>query len=153
MEAEGAGYLRGIDGHTISMITIPLFSGAIGYVTNWTGVWMLFNPLTFRGLRVPGLAALAQLLPRKLQEVPGVMHGGVGWQGIIPSRAAKMGSIAVDKGIAKLGSPGDFYDRLEPDAIAEHILASSERDIRDVVDRIMRREHPGLWSDMPPRVR
>ena len=34
-----------------------------------------------------------------------------------------MGSIAVDKGIAKLGSPGDFYDQLEPDKIAEHILA------------------------------
>ncbi|MGH2804783.1 MAG: hypothetical protein ACRDL4_17320, partial [Thermoleophilaceae bacterium] len=95
------------------MITIPLFSGAIGYATNWTGVWMLFNPLRFRGLRVPGLAALAQLLPRKLQEIPGVMHGGAGWQGIIPSRAAKMGSIAVDKGIAKLGGPRDFYGRLD----------------------------------------
>ena len=87
---------------------------------------MLFNPLCFRGVRVPGLAGLAQLLPRKLQEVPGVMHGGLGWQGIIPSRAAKMGSIAVDKGIAKLGGPGDFYGRLDPELIAEHILATSE---------------------------
>jgi uncharacterized membrane protein YheB (UPF0754 family) len=153
MRAERCGYPSAIDGELISSITIPLFSGAIGYVTNWTGVWMLFNPLTFRGIRVPGLAAAAQLLPRKVQEVPGVMHGGVGWQGIIPSRAAKMGSIAVDKGIAKLGGPGDFYGKLDPESIAEHILASSERDIRDVVERIMRREHPGLWSDLPPRVR
>jgi uncharacterized membrane protein YheB (UPF0754 family) len=142
-----------IDSHLISAISIPLFTGVIGYVTNWTGVWMLFNPLCFRGVRMPGLAALAQLLPRKLQEVPGVMHGGVGWQGIIPSRAAKMGSIAVDKGIAKLGGPGDFYGRLDNELIAEHILATSERDIHDVVERIMRREHPGLWSDLPPRVR
>ena len=43
------------------------------------------------------------------------MHGGVGWQGIVPSRAAKMGSIAVDKGIAKVGSPGEFYEQLEPE--------------------------------------
>jgi uncharacterized membrane protein YheB (UPF0754 family) len=142
-----------MDGHLVSTITIPLFSGAIGYVTNWTGVWMLFHPLRFRGVRVPGLQTLAQLLPRKLQEVPGVMHGGIGWQGIIPSRAAKMGSIAVDKGIAKLGSPADFYGRLDPEMIAEHILATSERDLRDVVERIMRREHPGLWSDLPERVR
>jgi hypothetical protein len=49
------------------------------------------------------------VLPRRIQQIPGVMQGGVGWQGIIPSRAAKMGSIAVDKGIAKVGSPGDFY--------------------------------------------
>jgi uncharacterized membrane protein YheB (UPF0754 family) len=125
----------------------------IGYVTNWTGVWMLFNPLRFRGVRLPGLAAVAELLPRKIQEIPGVMHGGVGWQGIIPSRAAKMGSIAVDKGIAKLGSPRDFYGQLDPEAIAEHILITSQRDIRDVVERIMRREHPTLWRDLPPRVR
>ncbi|MGH2803942.1 MAG: DUF445 domain-containing protein, partial [Thermoleophilaceae bacterium] len=82
-----------------------------------------------------------------------VMHGGAGWQGIIPSRAAKMGSIAVDKGIAKLGGPRDFYGRLDPESIAEHILATSQRDIHDVVERIMRREHPGLWSDLPARVR
>ena len=81
------------------------------------------------------------------------MQGGVGWQGIIPSRAAKMGSIAVDKGIAKLGSPADFYEQLEPEKIAEHILATSRGDIRDVVERIMEREHPQLWHDLPPRVR
>jgi uncharacterized membrane protein YheB (UPF0754 family) len=114
---------------------------------------MLFYPVHFKGFSLPGLAALAKLLPRKVQQIPGVMHGAVGWQGIIPSRAAKMGSIAVDKGIAKLGSPSDFYEQLEPDKIAEHILATSERDIRDLVERIMEREHPQLWHDLPPRVR
>lgn len=138
---------------TISIVTIPLFSGAIGYVTNWTGIWMLFNPLRFRGIRIPGLQALAGLLPRRVQQIPGVMQGGVGWQGIIPSRAAKMGSISVDKGIAKLGSASDFYRQLDPDLIAEHILATSQRDIRDLVERTMAREHPRLWNDLPPRIR
>src|SRR5688572_2195052 len=99
------------------MITIPLFSGAIGYLTNWSGIWMLFYPIRFTGFRLPGLAAVAELLPRKVQQILGIMHGGVGWQGIIPSRAAKMGSIAVDKGIAKVGGPSDFYRQLEPDKI------------------------------------
>ena len=142
-----------IKNETISLISVPFFSGAIGYLTNWTGVWMLFNPVRFAGFRLPGLAPLAGLLPRKIQQIPGVMHGGVGWQGIIPSRAAKMGSIAVDKGIAKLGSPGDFYEKLEPDKIAEHILTSTRSDVRDAVERIMRREHPALWRDLPPRLR
>ena len=114
---------------------------------------MLLQPLRFKGVRVPGLATLAGLLPRKVQEIPGIMHGGVGWQGIIPSRAAKMGSIAVDKGIAKLGSPAEFYRQLEPDRIAEHILVTARDDIRQVVERIMEREHPQLWGDLPPRVR
>jgi uncharacterized membrane protein YheB (UPF0754 family) len=137
----------------LDLITIPLFSGAIGYLTNWSGVWMLFNPLRFRGVRVPGLAALATVLPRKLQEIPGIMHGGVGWQGILPSRAAKMGSIAVDKGIAKVGNASAFYDELDTDAIAESILLSSQREIRSLVERTMQREHPALWRDLPPRAR
>src|SRR5947208_13449 len=142
-----------MDSNTLALLTIPLFSGAIGYLTNWTGVWMLFHPVHFAGVRFPGLRPLAGLLPRRVQQIPGVMQGGVGWQGILPSRAAKMGSIAVDKGIAKLGSPADFYAQLEPDAIAEHILASARGDIRRVVERIMEREHPRLWRDVPPRVR
>jgi uncharacterized membrane protein YheB (UPF0754 family) len=142
-----------MDWETISDLTIPLFTGAIGYVTNWTGVWMLFYPISFAGFRVPGLDRLAHLLPRRIQQIPGVMRGGIGWQGIIPSRAAKMGSIAVDKGIAKLGSPGDFYRQLEPDKIAEHILATARGDIRDVVENVMAREHPQLWADAPERLR
>src|SRR5256885_12652779 len=114
---------------------------------------MLFYRVGSAGWRLRGLKRLAPLLPRRIQQIPGVMQGGVGWQGIIPSRAAKMGSIAVDKGLAKLGSAADFYQQLEPDKIAEHILESSRGDMRDVVERIMRREHPALWRDLPPRVR
>ena len=35
---------------TLNLITVPLFMGAIGYTTNWSGVWMLFNPVGFTGL-------------------------------------------------------------------------------------------------------
>ena len=142
-----------MDYEILNLITIPLFSGAIGYLTNWSGVWMLFNPVEFRGTRVPGLRALVPLLPRKVQQIPGVMHGGIGWQGIIPSRAAKMGSIATDKGIAKLGSPTEFYNQLEPDKIAQHILDTARGDMYDMVERIMEREHPRLWKDLPPQFR
>jgi Abortive infection alpha len=64
-----------------------------------------------------------------------------------------MGSIATDKGIAKVGGPGDFYRQLDPERITEHILATARGDIRDVVERIMEREHPQLWRDVPPRIR
>src|SRR4029079_4592448 len=138
---------------TISLISVPFFSGAIGYLTNWSGVWMLFQPIRVSGLWLPGLSPLAYLLPRTIQQIPGVMHGGVGWQGIIPSRAAKMGSIAVDKGIAKLGSPAEVYNQLEPDKIAEHILTTARGDMREVVERIMEREHPALWRDLPAPVK
>ena len=139
--------------HLVNLISIPLFTGAIGYLTNWSGVWMLFSPVHFKGWRVPGLAALAEVLPRKIQQIPGIANGGIGWQGIIPSRAAKMGSIAVDKGIAKVGSASDFYEQLGPERIAEHILQTARGDIRDMVERTMQRDHPDLWNDLPPRLR
>src|SRR3712207_4137483 len=114
---------------------------------------MLFWPIRFKGFRLPGLAPLANVLPRRVQQIPGIMQGGIGWQGIIPSRAAKMGSISVDKAIAKVGNASDFYEQLDPDTIAEHIIASSNGEIRDLVERTMEREHPRLWHDLPPRIR
>jgi uncharacterized membrane protein YheB (UPF0754 family) len=134
-------------------LTIPVFTGIIGYVTNWTGIWMLFNPLEFKGVKLPGLAYLAKLLPRKVQQVPGVMHGGVGWQGIIPSRAAKMGSISVDKTIAKIGSAEEFYESLDPDALADHILATSSDDMSQLVEDAIIEQQPQLWRDLPPPAR
>jgi hypothetical protein len=114
----------------LRLVFIPLIAGVIGYVTNYVGVRMIFFPVRLHGITVPGLAALARLLPRRLQQIPGLLQGKAGWQGIVPSRAAKMGSIAVDKGIAKLGSPSEFYRQLNPEKIAEHILATAREDIR-----------------------
>ncbi|MBA2240128.1 MAG: hypothetical protein H0W09_02605 [Solirubrobacterales bacterium] len=142
-----------MDAETFSLISVPVFTGVIGYVTNWTGILMLFFPISFKGFRLPGLAPLAHLLPRRVQQIPGIMQGGVGWQGIIPSRAAKMGSIAVDKGVAKIGGPSDFYQQLGPVEIAEHILSTARQDIHAIVDRTMSREHPRLWEELTPRMR
>lgn len=136
------------------LITIPLFTGVIGYITNWTGVLMLFRPIGFRGVRLPGLKILFPLLPRRVQVLPLIRYDGrIGWQGIVPSRADKMASIAVDKGLAKLGSISDFYRELEPDRIAEHLATVAKAEIHDVVEEIMRREHPALWRDLPPVVK
>ena len=138
----------------IDLISIPLFTGIIGYITNWTGVLMLFKPIRFHGIHVPGLRVLFPILPRRVQVLPLIRYdGGLGWQGIIPSRADKMASIAVDKGLAKLGSISDFYRELEPDRIAEHLAVIAQAEIRDVVEQIMLTENPALWHDLPPVVK
>ncbi|GAB7002718.1 hypothetical protein JCM18899A_01890 [Nocardioides sp. AN3] len=137
----------------VEFATIPLFTGTVGWLINWTGLWMLFNPIRFRGVEVRGMREFASLLPRKIQEIPGILQGGVGWQGIIPARAAKMGSIAVDKAIAKLGTPRDFYRQLEPERIAEHIVETFRPEVPELVDQVMRTEHPRLWRDLPQPVR
>jgi len=137
----------------ITFATIPIFTGVVGWLINWSGLWMLFSPLRFYGFTVPGMRELATIMPRKLQEVPGWPDGKVGWQGIVPARAAKMGSIAVDKVIAKLGTPADFYQQLEPERIAEHIVEVFRPDLPELVDQVMKREQPRLWRDLPRPVR
>jgi uncharacterized membrane protein YheB (UPF0754 family) len=137
----------------VALITVPFFTGAIGYLTNWTGVLMLFYPVHFKGLRIAPLRYVVRMLPRRIRQIPGLMVGGVGWQGIVPSRAAKMGSLAVDVGIAKLGTPSEFWDQLEPEKMAQQILEVTRDDMRGTVDRIMKREHPRLWADLPAQVR
>lgn len=138
----------------VKYVSVPLFTGIIGWVTNWTGVLMLFYPVRFRGVRVPGLKTAKSLLPRKVLQVPiGLDQGKFGWQGIIPSRAAKLGSIAVDKGLLKLGTQEEFYNQLDPVAIAQHIATSSRGEVHALVDRIIERKYPRVWASMPSQVR
>ncbi len=138
----------------LELITIPLFTGIIGYITNWTGVLMLFRPLHFHGVKLLGLRSLFPFLPKRIQVLPLLQYDGrIGWQGIVPSRADKMASIAVDKGLSKLGSVADFYRELEPDALAEHLTEIAQEQIRDIVEEIARREHPQLWYNLPSPVR
>jgi len=136
-----------------ALITVPFVTGAIGYLTNWTGVLMLFYPVHFKGLRARWLHRIARKLPYKIRQIPGIMVGGIGWQGIVPSRAAKMGSLAVDSGIAKLGTPKEFFAQFEPEKIAEHMVSSSRAEIPEIVERIMRSEQPRLWNRLPPQIK
>jgi uncharacterized membrane protein YheB (UPF0754 family) len=136
------------------LLTVPIFTGVIGYVTNWSGVLMLFQPLRFYGVRIPGLKVLFPFLPRRVQVIPAVSKDGhFGWQGIVPSRVDKMASIATDKALSKVGSMSDFYREFDPDKIANHLAATAQVEIRGVVERIMEREHPQLWHDLPPMLK
>ncbi|MGH9275648.1 MAG: hypothetical protein ACRDZU_13455 [Acidimicrobiales bacterium] len=138
----------------VELITVPLFTGVIGYVTNWSGVLMLFSPVGFHGVRVPGLKLLWPFLPRRMQVIPAITKDGrFGWQGIVPSRADKMASIATDKALLKVGSMGDFYREFDPDKIAEHLAKTARSEIRGIVSRIMEAEHPQLWRDLPPSLK
>ncbi|MFE3617808.1 hypothetical protein, partial [Streptomyces anulatus] len=51
----------------LEILTIPLFTGIIGYITNWSGILMLFQPIQFHGFRLPGLRAVFPYLPKRIQ--------------------------------------------------------------------------------------
>lgn len=145
--------LSGWDIDWFAFWSIPVFTAVIGFLINWSGLWMLFSPIHFHGFTVPGLEQIAGSLPRKIQEIPGVLRGGIGWQGIVPARAAKMGSIAVDRALSQMATARDFYEQLEPDKIAAHIVDVFRPEIPYLVDEIMWREHPRFWRDLPRPLR
>jgi uncharacterized membrane protein YheB (UPF0754 family) len=137
----------------LRLLLIPPITGIIGYITNWVAIRMLFKPVEFRGIDVPGLELLTTALPQRVRQIPGMMQGRIGWQGIIPSRARKMGSISVDTGISKIASQREFYNEFDAERIAEHMLAEGSEDIHRMVEEIIREKQPQLWRDSPEATR
>ena len=80
--------------------SIPLVAAVVGWATNWVAIELTFKPLEFVGWR-PFL----------------------GWQGIIPSKAAKMASIFVDQTMYRLGTLRELFEHMEPQLIADHIAS------------------------------
>jgi len=134
------------------LLLIPPITGVIGYITNWVAIRLMFYPVEFRGFKIPGMGQLSHLMPRRIQQIPGVMEGKMGWQGIVPSRAAKMGSIAYDNSVEKVASQREFYEQFDPDVVAQYVVQEGKDDIHALVDDILRREYPDLWEDAPESV-
>lgn len=135
------------------LLLIPIITGIIGYGTNWVAIQMLFRPIDFVGFRVPGMKEISPSFPRKLKQIPGVVEGRVGWQGIIPSRSARMGTIAAEKGIAKIATEREFYEEFDPERIATHMVQNSQAEIRELTEDVFREEYPEIWYNTPNAVR
>ena len=135
------------------LLLIPLITGIIGYGTNWVAIQLLFRPIGFVGVRLPGMKELAPSFPRKLKQIPGVVEGRVGWQGIIPSRSARMGTIAAEKGIAKIATEREFYEEFDPERIATYMVDNSREEIRQLTENVFREEYPELWHNTPEPVK
>jgi uncharacterized membrane protein YheB (UPF0754 family) len=91
---------------------------------------MMFEPIEFRGIR-PWL----------------------GWQGVVPRRAARMASIAVDTMTRHLISAGEVISRLDPDRIAAEIDGPLRAATDGIVRTIMTEYDPDLWRAMPERAK
>lgn len=110
--------------------TIPVIAGLIGWGTNWLAVKMTFWPVEFVGRRP-----------------------WFGWQGIVPSRARKMASIATDSSITRIGTLSDVVEQMEPDVIAAHVVREADAQMPQIVAQMARERAPRLWEATPPGIR
>lgn len=107
-------------------ITIPLVAMAIGWTTNWVAIQLTFYPLKFIGI------------PPYL-----------GWQGIIPRKAARMATISVEASLAKLGTPGEVFQKLEPELMKTHFVRSLEPWLHTYTQDVLFENYPRLWKILP----
>ena len=110
-------------------ISIPFISGFIGYVTKIIAIKMMFGPLEFKGVRLFGIP--------------------LGWQGIVPRKAEKMATTAVELMTNKLIKPEEIFARLDPKRIAKEIELPLMAAAEDITREVAQEYQPGLWEGMP----
>lgn len=124
------GVLQDIAEHWYIDLSIPVVAAIIGYVTKLVAIRMMFQPIDFVGVRPY-----------------------FGWQGIVPRRAARMASIAVDTMTRDLISAGEVVQRLDPTRVAQELAEPMRRATEDITREIMAEFQPGLWDAMPEPMR
>lgn len=125
-----SGVLADVADHWYVVLTIPLVAALIGWVTKLVAIRMMFEPIEFVGRR-PYL----------------------GWQGIVPRRAARMASIAVDTMTRDLISAKEVISRLDPEHVAQELAEPMRQATADITREIMAEYQPGVWDAMPQPVR
>ncbi|MEU7789671.1 MULTISPECIES: DUF445 domain-containing protein [unclassified Amycolatopsis] len=110
-------------------VSIPVVAALIGYGTKLVAIRMMFQPVEFIGVK-PFL----------------------GWQGIVPKRAARMASIACDTMTEQLIKPAEVVARLDASRIAQEIEKPLLAGVEDIVREVAGHYQPGLWESLPVRV-
>lgn len=111
----------------LKILAIPFIAGAVGYLTNVLALRMTFYPLEYVGFKRMGL----------------------GWQGIIPSKASKMAEKSVDMMTSKLVKVEEVFSRMDPMRVAEEMGPSMQRLTHDIIEETMKEEVPLLWENAP----
>ena len=124
-----SGVVADLVEHWYIDLSIPLVAAVIGYVTKLVAIRMMFQPLEFVGLR-PYL----------------------GWQGLVPRRAAYMASVAVDTMTRELISAREVVSRLDPELVAKEIAEPMRKATEEITREIMSEYQPGVWDAMPEPV-
>ena len=110
-------------------LAIPISSALVGWLTNVVAIKMTFYPIHFMGIKP------------------------FGWQGIIPSKAAKMSSISVDLWTSKLINVKELFAKINPKKVAKEMLPEFDRISKEIMDEIMHEQAPEIWSRVPESVK
>jgi uncharacterized membrane protein YheB (UPF0754 family) len=118
--------------HWPAYLAVVAAAALIGWLTKVVAIELMFKPLEFVGV--------------KIGEIP------LGWQGVIPRRAAIMASVATEKIVGKLVAPADVWSRLDVDDLVEQIREPLLDSIDDITRDVAAAVQPELWNAVPEAV-
>jgi uncharacterized membrane protein YheB (UPF0754 family) len=120
-------------------LIMPFMSGIVGWGTNWLALKMTFYPLEFVGV---------ELFRMKDQPL-----GLFGWQGIIPTKAAKMAATCTDLMQDKLINVKEVFSRLEPDKFSEAMEPGLISVMDIIINETAAKYATSVWEFLPDDVR
>ncbi|WP_084191642.1 DUF445 domain-containing protein [Algiphilus aromaticivorans] len=116
-------------------LSMPVISAIVGYGTNVVAIYMMFHPVEFLGIKVKGW--------------PNIL----GWQGIIPRRAAHMAGVCVDTITTHLITQEEMFERLDTERIARELEGPLNTMVEEITDAVMLQHQPTLWESLPEVVK
>ncbi|QRY62655.1 DUF445 domain-containing protein [Gordonia sp. PDNC005] len=110
-------------------LSMPIIAAFVGWSTKLVALEMIFKPIEFRGI------------------------GPIGWQGIVPRRAGKVGATTIELLTSNLLRPEELLERFDAqeavEAIREPLTSAIDEITRDIAEQV----RPGLWDSLPSAAR
>ena len=106
-------------------LSMPLVAAFVGWSTKIVALEMIYRPLEFKGI------------------------GPIGWQGIVPRRAGKVGSKTIDLLTSNLLKPEELLDRIDAGEAVEALRAPLVQAVDEISRDVAEQIRPGLWDSLP----
>lgn len=110
-------------------LSMPFVAAFVGWSTKIVALEMLYRPLEFKG------------------------WGPIGWQGIVPRRAGKVGSKTIDLLTSNLLKPEELLERIDADEAVDALRGPLTAAIDDISRDLAEEIRPGLWDALPESTR
>lgn len=110
-------------------LSMPLVAAFVGWSTKIVALEMIYRPLEFKGV------------------------GPIGWQGIVPRRAGKVGSKTIELLTTNLLKPEELLERVDAAEAVEALRAPLVQAVDEISRDLAEQIRPGLWDSLPQGAR
>ena len=118
-----------VDANLFIYLSMPFVAAFVGWSTKIVAIEMLYRPVEFKGI------------------------GPIGWQGIVPRRAGKVGAKTIELLTTNLLKPEELLENFDAREAIEALREPLARTVEEISYEFAEKVQPGLWDSMPERVR